>query len=472
MEARMSPEAANALADQWSDRARMFFGRFSVRTKIIGIVLALTAVLGLGTTQQVRRAMSDVASSELNLRGESISLEVAIQVSEPFTDVDIPAVVEILERTISSHPDAIFAKVSRLDGTVVATAGNTHESAPGTQNAAGVNSRTVFDGIHTFSAPTPSNDGMATVSLSDARLTRTVNTVTLQLLITTLFVGTIGVVAASVMTWLLTRPILDLVKSTEQVSRGDLTVRTPVAAEDEIGALAGAFNRMVEDLEANERTIAETERARSRLLKQLIRAQEDERKRIARELHDGVGQSLSSIMLSANLIAQSAPSTDASDRAIVIRDAAAESLKQVRRLGRELRPSVLDDLGLASALERHTAEFQLRYPKISTEFHSDLTRRVPPIIETTMYRVTQEAMTNVARHSGAGTLSVLVAERDGVVQAIIEDDGNGFDAENERANAHSVGIHGMVERVELLGGRLGIESSRSGTTIYAEVPTK
>jgi signal transduction histidine kinase len=158
------------------------------------------------------------------------------------------------------------------------------------------------------------------------------------------------------------------------------------------------------------------------------------------------------------------------ERATGIRETASEALIHVRQLGRELRPSVLDDLGLTSAIERYAAEFRLRYPEMTTEFHGELPKRVTPVIETTMYRVIQEAMTNVARHSGARSLSVLLTERRGAVQAIIEDDGSGFDPSKERRNAHSVGIHGMIERVELLGGRLDIESSDAGTTIYAVVP--
>jgi signal transduction histidine kinase len=308
---------------------------------------------------------------------------------------------------------------------------------------------------------------MVTVGLTDVVLVRTVNGLTFQMLLTTLFAGAIGVAAATFVTWVLTRPIVDLVKTTHQVSHGDLSARATVTADDEIGTLATVFNEMVSELERGRRRIAETEQARKRLLEQLIDAQEVERKRIARELHDDVGQSLSGIMLSASLIERSG----SPEQATAIREAAAETLTHVRRLGRELRPSVLDDLGLVSALERYAAEFRLRYPEMTTEFLSELSERVSPVIETTIYRVVQEAMTNGARPSGARALSVVLTERGGVVRAIVEDDGSGFDPSRERRNAHSVGIHGMIERVELLGGRLDIESSDTGTAIYASVPT-
>ncbi len=466
-----TPDSSREMTDPWPDRAKAFAGRFPVRTKIIGIVLALTTILGLGITWQVRSAMTGFAESELSSRGDAIALEVAGQVAEPVAEGDVVAVVGILDAVVGSHPDTVFAVASRPDGVVIGTAADTTELPPGTPENALVDHPDEIEGLHTFSSSIAGDGGTVTVGMSDARLVRTVNAVTLQLLLTTLFVGAIGIVAATLLTWLLTRPILDLVKTTHRVSHGDLTARATVTAEDEIGTLARAFNRMVDELETNRRTITETERARTRLLEQLIGAQEDERKRIARELHDGVGQSLSSIILAANIIESSDPSDGAGEQAARISEEAAETLKHVRRLGRELRPSVLDDLGLVAALDRYVAEFRLRYPEIAAEFHSDLPQRLSPVMETTMYRVIQEGMTNVARHSGARSVSVLIIQRTGTVRAIIEDNGSGFDPEAERRNGQSVGIHGMIERVELLGGRLDIESSDAGTSVYAEVPT-
>jgi signal transduction histidine kinase len=464
--AHSSPSGSGIMEDAWLDRAKAFAGRFSVRTKIVGIVLILTAILGLGITWQVRSAMSGLAESELTIRARAAALELADHVSDPVEQRDSLAVSEVLDDVLASHPDTVFAVVSRPDGVVVGTAVDPGE-LPVEELAEVLASPDARpSGYHTFSAPIAGDRGSVTVGMTDFRLVRTVNGVTLQLLVTTLFVGTIGIMAATLLTWLLTRPILDLVRTTHLVSHGDLTARATVTADDEIGTLGQAFNLMVDELETSRRTIIETDHARTRLLEQLIGAQEDERKRIARELHDSVGQSLSSIMLAASMIERSGDP----EQAVEIRETASETLTQVRRLGRELRPSVLDDLGLAAALDRYTAEFRLRHAEIATEFHSELAERVPPVVETTIYRVTQEAMTNVARHSGARTLSVLITQRGDTVRAIIEDDGSGFDPLTERRNAHSVGIHGMIERVELLGGRLDIESSDAGTTIYAVVP--
>jgi signal transduction histidine kinase len=289
------------------------------------------------------------------------------------------------------------------------------------------------------------------------------------MLVTTLFVGLAGVAAASLLTWLLTRPILNLVEATRRVGEGDLTARASGWADDEIGALAVTFNQMVADLESNRDTIAENERARTRLLEQIITAQEEERRRISRELHDTVGQALSSLMVGITVLGRSSGNGTAEKRD-ELQNLAAETLSQVRQLGRELRPSALDDLGLAAALSRYAEDFGVLYPEFSVDVHVDLPDRLPSTMETTLYRIVQEGMTNAARHSGGRTLSVLLTRRDGHVQTIIEDDGSGFDPAAMRRSGQGVGIHGMSERAELLGGDLGIESGADGTTVFVEVP--
>ncbi|HDL41840.1 MAG TPA: HAMP domain-containing protein [Actinobacteria bacterium] len=459
------------LADPWPDRFKAFAGRFSVRTKIIGIVLMLTTILGLGITWQVRTAMSTLVESELTVRAETIALEVAVHVANPIAERDTAGVVSILDDAVASHLDSVFAAVSRADGIIIARAFTDGDGTPGaTLDEVLARKADEVPGLHAVSVPIEPDAGLLTYGMTDTRLERTVDGVTLQLLLTTLLVGAIGVLAATLLTWLLTRPIVDLVRTTHKVSQGDLSARAAVAAEDEIGTLAEAFNSMVNELETSRAVVAETQQLRTRLLERLIDAQEEERKRIARELHDGVGQSLTSIMLAAGLLEQTEIPDERDEYTARIREASADTLKQVRRLGRELRPSVLDDLGLAAALDRYVAEFRLRCPEITAEVHCHLPDRLSPTIETTLYRVVQEAMTNVARHSGARTVSVLIGLRMGTVRAIVEDNGNGFDPDLKRASGESVGIHGMIERVELLGGRLDIESSDHGTTVYAEVP--
>lgn len=465
--------------DAWVDGAHKRVTGFSVRTKILGIVLALTTVLGLGITWQVRTSMSEVLFAELDNRGFSVVSDLAARTADSILINDAYGVFEVLNDTVVHHPDVEYAFVLDGQGSVLAhTFGDDGFpiellSVRGADaNQAGyVRLDSDLGRIHDFAAPVVAADvGVVRVGLSEERLGGVIDRITTQLLVTTLFVAAAGVAAASLLTWLLTRPIIDLVGTTRKVAEGDLAARATHWADDEIGDLSAAFNEMVADLEANRATIAANEAARTRLLEQLISAQEEERKRIARALHDTVGQTLSSIMVGVALLTRSSGQGERTERSRELQTLAQETLEQVRQLSRELRPSALDDLGLEPALARYAEDFQVRYPGFSADIHVDLPGRLPAALETALYRVIQEAMTNAARHSGGNRVSVLISTRDRTVLTIVEDNGSGFDPVATRVNGTSVGIHGMEERIELLGGRLEVESSRDGTTLYAQVP--
>ena len=462
------------------DRARHFATGFSVRTKILGIVVTMTMVLGLGITLQVRSVMSSVLVTELDNRGASVASDLAARSADPLLVDDPFEVYEVLEDAVKNHPDAEYAYVVQPSGSVlVHTFGE--DGFPSTLRnlsvgitEGGITHRhfdTASSTFHEFEAPILDGEyGAVHVGLSESRLMGVVDGVTTQMLITTAFVAIVGVAAASLLTWLLTRPIVSLVETTRRVGEGDLTARSAYGAEDEIGMLSIAFNQMVDDLESNRSTIADTEAARTRLLKKLISAQEEERKRISRELHDTIGQSLSSLMVGITVLDRLTGEESAS-KSRELQLLAGEALTEVRELSRELRPSALDDLGLVPALERYAEDFALRYPGISAHVHGALTMRLDQPVETALYRIVQEAMTNAARHGSASNVSVVLVQRPGSVRVIVEDDGSGFEPGTVRASRTSVGLHAMQERAELLDGEFVIESSSGGSTVYVEIPT-
>jgi signal transduction histidine kinase len=201
-------------------------------------------------------------------------------------------------------------------------------------------------------------------------------------------------------------------------------------------------------------------------LRRVIEGQELERRRLARELHDETGQALTSVLLGLKAVetAEDAPAALASLRELVV-----ATLQDVRRLAVELRPKALDDFGLVPAVERLVETFT-EATGISVEFESQLgAERLQPEVETTLYRIVQEALTNIAKHAGARRVSVLLVRRPGLVNALIEDDGHGFGPGEEAQGG--IGLAGMRERLALLDGRLTIESgSGTGTSLVAEVP--
>jgi signal transduction histidine kinase len=204
-------------------------------------------------------------------------------------------------------------------------------------------------------------------------------------------------------------------------------------------------------------------------LARAVEAQELERKRLARELHDETGQALTSILLGLKPLEQSAATDE--DRAAVasLRELVVSTLQDVRRLAVELRPSALDDFGLGTAVERLAATFR-EHSGLTVDFETQLGEdRLPNEVETTLYRIIQEAFANIVKHAHATRVSVVLTRTAASVAAIVEDNGRGFDQDSTRADV--LGLVGMRERLELVGGRLRIESADgAGTTIAAEVP--
>jgi signal transduction histidine kinase len=214
-----------------------------------------------------------------------------------------------------------------------------------------------------------------------------------------------------------------------------------------------------------------SERIAQDSLRRVVEAQELERRRLARELHDETGQALTSILLGLKCLEERSKDPASRVDTEELRELVVSTLQDVRRLAVELRPSALDDFGLVAALERLAASFT-EQTGISVDFQTALAdERLPEEVETALYRIVQESLTNVVKHARARRVSILLARKNGAVKAVIEDDGQGFDPAEQTGDGY--GLVGMRERLALLGGRLEVESTRDGgTTIAAEVPVR
>ncbi|MBT6176619.1 MAG: PAS domain S-box protein [Deltaproteobacteria bacterium] len=222
----------------------------------------------------------------------------------------------------------------------------------------------------------------------------------------------------------------------------------------------------------------QTEELRNRFIERVISAEDAERRRIARELHDETGQSLTSVMVGLKAIESSIEPTEARNRVAHIRSLVGRTLEEVGRLARGLHPSVLDDLGFATAIGRYASEYSKAH-RVMVDVHLrgvDAENRLPLVVETTLYRILQEALTNIAKHAEATTASIIVERQGSKVRAIIEDDGRGFDlSESEGVTtldmSHGLGLHGIRERAALLKGWVTVESTPGmGTTLYVHLP--
>lgn len=214
------------------------------------------------------------------------------------------------------------------------------------------------------------------------------------------------------------------------------------------------------------------EELRSRLIEQVMTAQDAERGRIARELHDETGQALTALLVGLRTIEEARTTAEAVELAQRLREVAARTLRDVGRLARGLHPSVLDDLGLAVAVTRHLQEFA-RVHGIAEETRIEGLDATPPspLVQTTVYRVLQEALTNVAKHAGARHVRVRLTCDATAVALCVQDDGDGF--EPGAVGRRGLGLRSMQERAALLGGAVQIASARGkGTTITARFPLR
>jgi two-component system sensor histidine kinase UhpB len=260
-------------------------------------------------------------------------------------------------------------------------------------------------------------------------------------------------------------PLTRLRETMRRVQVGEIGIRAPVTGQDpDADQLATAFNTMLETLD---------EVAKSRA-GQILSAQEQERKRIARELHDETSQVLTSLLISLALLEQAIEGEEARRRVEDTRVLVHQTLRAVRNLSIDLRPSALDDLGLLPALRWYIKQYQ-QTCGVEVEFTATgLKQRLPAEMETALYRVIQESLTNTAKHAKARRAWVAVSEEPGRVTACIRDDGQGFDASAVLRSPwqdRGLGLAGMQERAMLLDGTVRIESEPGGgTSIDVTIP--
>ena len=269
-------------------------------------------------------------------------------------------------------------------------------------------------------------------------------------------IGLVVTIAANAV--LLRRAFAPLGRLAQQMEMVDLLrpgQRLRVVRHDEVGRVVAAFNRMLDRLE----------RERQESGRRVLAAQEAERVGIARDLHDEVGQVLTGVLLQLNSIAESAP--DHRDELDEARESVRRALEEVRRISSELRPEMLEHLGLVSALTELSTSFaRVSGIRVDRDFPTSLPKLAPEI-ELAVYRIAQESLTNIARHAQASQVTIRLEPSYASVVLRVADDGRGFGGP---AVEHG-GLRSMRERALLVGGALAIkEAPEGGVEIRLEVP--
>jgi len=281
--------------------------------------------------------------------------------------------------------------------------------------------------------------------------------------------GTTGTLLSAMINWVVLRaafqPIRALEYTADQVRQGKFDVRAPTVpfSDPNLDALTATFNAMLDTMVAYQSRLRE-------LSQRVLSAQEAERQRIARELHDDTAQTLTALLLRLKMLESANGATDrATVRELVSLTAAA--LESIRAIAQELRPPVLDDFGLPTALQSLADQQRQRFGLPVSVAVQGQARRLPPDVELALYRIAQEALTNAAKHADARHAVVTLSFGDHAVTLSIHDDGRGFNLSDLSLDHGELGLFGMRERAELAGGTFAIHSAPgAGTTVQITVP--
>ena len=274
-----------------------------------------------------------------------------------------------------------------------------------------------------------------------------------------------------------------LAQAQKAVAKGEFNLRCPDGSVVPVylslnqfrGYKGQALGMVITDLSEQKRRqateVKQAEATHRLLLERTLSAQEEERRRIARELHDEAGQLLTALLVGLRTLEDARKLADVKVQGQRLRDITARAIDEVGRLARGLHPTVLDDHGLGVALSRYVAEYTKTHNiavnlKLDELDSSDL----PSSVQITLYRILQEALTNVARHSGAKAVSIRLARMASALEVAVIDDGCGFDAEAVAVSSHRLGIQSMRERAAMLGGTVRFSSQSKGTKILVQIP--
>jgi signal transduction histidine kinase len=452
--------------------------------KIIGLAAGPILLLAVMVVLYLRSDYQRSFRSELQERGKAIGFSLASRSRDLVLTNNLFPLYIMAKETVKQDPDVRYVFIADAYREILVhtfEGGFPEDLLRPVQVPAGheyrmVNLETEEGSIQHIAVPIlEGKGGVVHLGLSEERLSAAVSHRIWSIVKVASVILVIGLLAAYALATLFTRPIWKLVEMTKAIGRGDLEWRAPVWANDEIGELGTAFNTMSAELGKSWKEIKRKEEVRTRLLERVISAQEEERRRIARELHDETGQSLTSLALGLQALETVEQPGEVKARTAELRSLVAKTLEEVHLLARGLRPSILDDLGLVAALERYFKGYEA-----ATGLHIDFYaqgldgRRLPPHLETALYRIAQEALTNVAKHAQARNVSVLLERRGGSLVGVVEDDGGGFDmntVKHSRENGPGLGLIGIEERVSLLGGTLTVESRpEMGTTVVLKIP--
>ncbi|MGV1098395.1 ATP-binding protein [Thiovibrio sp. JS02] len=454
-----------------------------LRLKILGLAFGLIGSFSIVTISQVRQELNANLDAVLREESRFVARELSYQARDYLLLNDIFGLNRILANMVKNRPDLRYAFIVDNDGQVLAHTFGTQfpldlllshrQTSPipdESTDRLATNEGVIWDTQQVIQAGT---NNYVRVGVKGDNLRAGLSSLIRALMRDTLIIAVLGGLLSLFLSWLIAKPVSRLLAATQKIRRGSYDIMLPVEANDEIGSLVDGFNAMARSLETGEKIRREKEALQKDFLQKLIAGQEAERKRIARELHDQSGQALASCMVELKIMEQAGTTHEQREGIRRLRKAITQELDALHGLAMDLRPSVLDDLGLIPALEMYARNFEKRHRiQVQLNILGALERRADPCLETCVYRIIQEAMTNIAKHARASKVTIFLEGRAKTLRGGVEDNGRGFAPAAIDQGKH-MGIYGMRERVQLLGGTFHIDSDEGvGALISFEIPLR
>ena len=462
-----------------------WLNKLKINQKILSAIIASLLFLSLILGIIIWNSLTDTMAKELKKHGEYVADNIASMSSDYILIEDYYAIHQLITRAQQANEDIRYILVFNSNQVLV---GHTfpdyipkgivraHTPDGSKQDLAILTSD---EGkIHDVLVPIEEGEvGFVRVGMSEKQAKEYTLSKLGELILATFLVclGAVGI--AYIVTRFITKPINNLVDTASGISAGNLSLRAQVVDDEDLGKLAKVFNEMADNLISSRSKVEklleelqEKERLRDTLISKLLSAQEDERKRISRELHDETSQALASLMLTMRVLADEVKDKEQKVLLHTSREIAANILREIRDLAVELRPPILDDIGLIPAIKKYTNSFKVKYSiAIMLEMPEDPMPTLDDHISLAFYRITQESLTNIAKHTIATEIMIKIWIEDKSIKMTIVDNGHGIQhADFKMARQQDrIGIYGMQERAELLGGEFSIQAAYTGGTEVA-----
>jgi len=478
--------------------------QLSIYYKINGIIIGMLLLLSFIMSAIMIKTTARLLDQQIEQRGAEVATYIGVLSSNDILLDDSYALFDRINKTKNNNEDVRYILITDSAGHILAHtfAGNLPKGLPTSLPSNDSDNNPLYSAVDSGIGEYQvikfnSNEGplreiivpiengavgFVRIGMSENNMQQLLKKTRDDFFLTTLLVCILALAGSTYLAYVIINPLRSLTSAAGQVQKGNLSVHAKVRVTDEIGQLATVFNEMITILQEkdfeNNRLLDELrakEAMRAILMNKLFTIQEEERKRISRELHDETSQSLASLLAYMKVLLSKL--TDDTQRELLLgaRDVAINVLDGLRKMAVELRPPVLDDLGIAAAMAKYINHFASQQELDVCFSAPDDKLLLSNDISLALYRILQESLTNISKHACATKVTITLMKTISNITLTISDNGLGLhprELEVARQN-NRLGVYGMKERTELLGGNFTFHSmSGNGTTITVILPIR